>query len=60
MNIERSGTSVVNVTPFTANIKNLKAQKVPQAVRARPSDKEELEIRQRVKRQTRGDGMWGF
>jgi hypothetical protein len=60
MNIERSGASVVNVTPFTANIKNLKTQKVPQAMRARPSGKEELEIRQSVKLQTRGDGMWGF
>jgi len=33
------------VTPFTVNIKNLKTQKVPQAVRPRPSSNEELEIR---------------
>jgi hypothetical protein len=49
MKIKCSWAKVVKVTPFTTNIKNLETEKVPQAVRARPSGNEELEIRYSVK-----------
>ena len=49
MNIKSSGGYVVRVTLFTASIKNSKTQNVPQAVRARPSGNEELQIRYSVK-----------